>query len=79
MNIKEYISGGIVESIVLGLVTAEEADEFEKMCLAHTEVRMARHAFEQQLEENVLAVGIAPPKHLKSRIFSEIEIEGEKS
>ena len=78
MNIKEYISSGIVEAYVLGMASMEEAEEFERMCAAHAEVRNARDLFEQQLEQNAIAVGIHPPKKLKSLILSEIEIDAQK-
>ncbi len=79
MDIKEYISSGIVETYVLGLASPEEAAEFEQMCVAHHEVRAARDAFEIQLEQAAIANGAAPPRNLKSQIFSEIEIESEKN
>jgi len=78
VNIKEYISSGIVETYVLGLASAEEAEEFERMCGAHAEVRNARELFEQQLERNAIAVGVQPPRKLKSLILSEIEIDVQK-
>jgi len=79
VNIQEYISSGIVELCVLGLASTEEKAEFERMCDAHTEVRLARDAFEQQLEKTALEKSIDPPRHLRSRIFGEIEIEKQKS
>jgi len=79
VEIKEYISSGIVESYVLGLTSFEEAEEFERMCAAHSEVRAARDLFEQQLEKNTIAVGEQPPKKLKSLVLSEIEIDAQKS
>ena len=78
MNIKEYISSGIIEAYILGLASAEEAEEFERMCAAHAEVRNARDLFEQQLERNAVAVGVQPPRKIKSLILSEIEIEAQK-
>jgi len=78
VNIKEYISSGIVESYVLGLASNEEAEEFEKMCAAHSEVKNARELFEQQLEQNAIAVGVKPPRQLRSLILSEIEIDAQK-
>jgi anti-sigma-K factor RskA len=79
VNTKEYISSGIIESYVLGLVTQEEAEEFEKMCTAYSEIKIARDVFEQQLERNAIAVGIQPPRKIKSLVLSEIEIDAEKS
>jgi anti-sigma-K factor RskA len=78
LNIKEYISSGIVESYVLGLASVEEAAEFERLCAAHQEVRIARDAFEQTLESQALSQAIDPPANLKSKIFAEIEIEKDR-
>lgn len=75
MNVQEYISSGIVESYVLGLASAADSAEFERMCAAHSEVRAARNAFEIQLEEKLLETKKDPPAELKSRIFSEIGME----
>ena len=79
MDPKEYISSGIIESYVLGLTSPEEAEEFERMCASYSEVRMARDHFEYQLEQNAIAVGVQPPKKLKSLVLSEIEIDAQKS
>ena len=79
MNTQEYISSGIVESYVLGLVNDQERAEFERMCAAHAEVRAARDAFEISLEQESLANAVAPPKQLRSKILGEIEIEKENS
>lgn len=79
MNIKEYISSGIIESYVLGMASVEEAVEFESMCATHPEVREARDLFEHQLEQNAIAVGIQPPRKLKSLILSEIELDVQKT
>jgi len=78
VNIKEYISSGIVEAYVLGMASAEEVEEFERMCAGHAEVRNARDLFEQQLEKNAIAVGVQPPRKLKSLVLSEIEIDAQK-
>ena len=79
MNTQEYISSGIVESYVLGLANDQERAEFERMCDAHSEVRAARDAFEISLEQESLANAVPPPKHLRSRILAEIEIENENN
>lgn len=75
MNVQEYILSGIVESYVLGLASPEDGAEFERMCAAHAEVRSARHAFELQLEEKLMAQKLEPPRELKPRIFSSIGME----
>lgn len=77
MNIREYISSGIVESYVLGLADLAERAEFERMCAAHEEVRAAREAFEIKLEEQAFVNAIEPPQYVKSRIFSELKISSQ--
>ena len=72
MNIKEYISSGIVESYVLGLLTAQERFEFEKYCESYPELKEARTAFELALEKQARENSIAPPADLKQKIASKI-------
>jgi anti-sigma-K factor RskA len=75
VNIKEYISSGIVESYVLGLASPEERTEFEQLCLQYPEVLEARTAFELSLEEQALAGAIPPPAGLKEKIWAAIQEE----
>jgi len=72
VNIKEYISSGIVESYVLGLLTAQERFEFEKYCDAYPQLKEARTAFELALEKQAMENPIAPPAHLKQKIAAKI-------
>jgi hypothetical protein len=78
VNIQEYISSGIIETYVLDLCDEKEKAEFERICGKYPEIKSAREAFEQQLEDHAIAHAVHPPKHLKSRIFAHIEIESEK-
>ncbi len=75
MNIQEYISGGIVESYVLGLASEEERREFEKICEQYPEVLAARTAFELVLEKQALENAMTPPAHLKNKIADRISAE----
>ncbi|MBL7729681.1 MAG: anti-sigma factor [Chitinophagaceae bacterium] len=72
MNTQEYISSGIVESYVLGLLSEEERKEFEQVCSQHPEVQEARTAFELSLEKQAMENAIAPPAQLRNKIFSAI-------
>ena len=72
MNIKEYISSGVVESYVLGLLSAQEKFEFEKYCESYPELNDARTAFELALEKQAMANSMAPPADLKQKIASKI-------
>jgi len=73
VNVKEYISSGIVESYVLGLANEQEAAEFEKNCAAYPEVLQARIAFEKQLEDQAMQNAIAPVPGLKNKIWDAIK------
>ena len=77
MNVQEYISNGIIQSYLMGLMDPAEAAEFERMCEVHPEVKAARDEFEFALEQTALQNAVSPPAYLKSKIFSEIEIEAE--
>lgn len=68
MNVKDYISSGIVESYVLGLAAQSERDEFEAMCVSHSEVLKARTSFELALEHQLVNDSRVPPVHLKQQI-----------
>jgi anti-sigma-K factor RskA len=72
VNIKEYISSGVVESYVLGLLTAQERFEFEKYCETYPELKEARTSFELALEKQAMENSIAPPADLKQKIASKI-------
>jgi anti-sigma-K factor RskA len=73
VNVKEYISSGIVESYVLGLATDAERQEFETACQQHPEVREARLRFEEALEQKMLQEAIAPPLSVKDKIAASIK------
>lgn len=74
MNIQEYISGGIVESYVLGLAEPAESAEFEQLCLEYPELVQARTDFEILLEEQAFADAIQPPAELRNSIFAALDI-----
>jgi anti-sigma-K factor RskA len=73
VNIQEYISSGIVESYVLGLVSADERREFESMCNRYPEILRARIAFEEALEKTAIQNAIEPPAYLEEEILNEIQ------
>ncbi|TMI98206.1 MAG: anti-sigma factor [Bacteroidetes bacterium] len=73
MNIKEYISSGVVESYVLGLLTAQERFEFEQYCEAYPELKAARDAFELAVEKQAMENAVSPPANVKEKVFSAIQ------
>jgi anti-sigma-K factor RskA len=72
VNIKEYISSGVVESYVLGLLTAQERFEFEQYCEAYPELKAARNAFELAIEKQAMENSIVPPADLKKKIATKV-------
>ncbi|HLG41339.1 MAG TPA: anti-sigma factor [Chitinophagaceae bacterium] len=72
MNIKEYISSGIVESYVLGLASEQERTEFEQLCLQYPELAAARNEFEEKLEKQAFHHAITPPAFLKEKVMNDI-------
>ncbi len=78
MNIKDYISSGIVEAYVLGLASESEVTEFEAMCSQHPEIKTAKDSFEILIEQNALAGVVQPPVQLKNKIFEIIKNEENK-
>jgi anti-sigma-K factor RskA len=75
VNIKEYISSGIIESYVLGLADPAEREEFERTCVSYPEIREARETFEISLEQYAMLNQVQPSRNLKSRIFAAIDME----
>jgi anti-sigma-K factor RskA len=75
VNIKEYISSGIVESYVLGLASNGEQLEFEQLCATNAELRQAREAFELSLEQHAIDNAVAPPAALKQKIWNGINLD----
>lgn len=73
MNVKEYISSGIIESYVLGLASEAERMEFEGNCAQYPEIREARDSFERTLEEQMLADAPVAPKFLKQQIEEKLK------
>jgi hypothetical protein len=73
VDIKEYISSGIVESYVLGLASPEERSDFEQLCTQYPELLKVRTAFELAIEKQAMDNAIAPPAGLKSKILVELD------
>lgn len=73
MNIKEYISSGIIESYVLGIASQAERDEFESICAQYPEVAAARDAFEASLEARLLESAPPPPVFLREKVQTAIQ------
>ena len=73
MNIQEYISSGMVESYVLGLLSAQERFEFEQYCETYPELRAARDSFEKAIEKQAMENAMVPPADVKERVWAAIQ------
>jgi anti-sigma-K factor RskA len=74
VNIQEYISSGVIESYVLGQLSAKESAELEALAKKHPEVNAEIRAVEETLL-NFSAK--TPPAHLKAKILSRLELKEE--
>jgi anti-sigma-K factor RskA len=75
LNLKEYISSGIIESYVLGLASEPERTEFEMMCKHYPEVAKAKEDFERSLEQTLMSDAPSPPAFLKEQILHAVREE----
>ncbi len=75
MDVQRYISSGIIESYVVGLVSEQEAREVESAIAQYPEVKTAVEACRQDMERYVEMYAIKPPKAIRNRILEAIENE----
>jgi len=75
LDIKEYISSGIIESYVLGVVSDQERREVE--CMSHIYPELQEHLFQVQQSLEQLSEGWEkePPAELKNRVLAAIHTE----
>jgi anti-sigma-K factor RskA len=78
MNIKEYISSGILETYLLGGLTAAEAGEVEAYVKQYPEIRAELDKLEGDLENIALSYAKTPSPALKSKIASKLDFAEEK-
>ncbi len=72
MDIKEYISSGVIEAYVLGLATEEEASILECVRQKHPEVQQAILDAQLLLEDFTEAQAVSPAPDLKDQIWAKI-------
>ncbi len=77
MNIKEYIESGILESYVLGVATAGESAEVERLILEYPVIQQELDAIRNSLETYALQYEKEPPAFLKNKIMESLFSEQE--
>ena len=73
MDIKEYISSGIIELYVMGLCSPEEEKELEQLRRHHPELQEAILLYETEMENKMLRDGTLPPVHVDEKILHAID------
>lgn len=73
MNVEEYISSGILESYVIGQLTANEQAEVNKMITDHHEVHDEVVRIEESLEALAFATAMEPNVGVKSSILDQVD------
>lgn len=73
MNIKEYISSGILEQYLLGALSLQGEKDVETMMAKHPEVRQEIFLLSDTLEKIAVQSAIKPPTDLKDSILKEID------
>lgn len=72
MDIKKYISSGIIETYVMGLCTAAEEKELELLRSQYPELSKAIVAYEKEMEQNMLQQTTLPPQLLISESWMHL-------
>ncbi|MBW8362154.1 MAG: anti-sigma factor [Kaistella sp.] len=73
MDIKTYISSGVIEAYTMGILSVEESSILECVMKNNVEVRNAVFDAQQTLEHLAMGQAVEPPPHLKAEILKKIE------
>ena len=73
MNIKEYISSGVLELYAMGALTEKEAAEVEQMAAAHPEVRAELDAIRQAMDKYAGMHRRNPRPELRQTVLNSID------
>jgi anti-sigma-K factor RskA len=73
LNIKEYISSGILEAYALGELSADEMAEVEKNVLQYPELKAELRQIEEAQETLLLKTAIQPRASVKGELFKKLD------
>lgn len=79
MNIQQYISSGIIEAYVLGMLSDEDRNDFESICKQYPEIAASKNDFELLLEKQLMDQSVQPPPELMENILNTISQQKMKS
>lgn len=72
MNIKDYISSGILEAYVLGELSGAESKEVEQKAAAHPEIKEELQIIEQSLLALAMETSITPNEDVKKKLMDSV-------
>lgn len=72
MDIKEYISSGVIETYLLGIASPQEAAELESMRKQHPEIELAIHEAQETMEGFAMSHLETPPAKVKDNLWEEL-------
>jgi anti-sigma-K factor RskA len=75
VDVKEYISSGILESVILGFASDQERQEVSCMSHIYPEIQEEMSAIEISFEKMLFQSAIAPAAHLRAAILAAIANE----
>lgn len=73
MNIKNYISSGVLEAYVLGDLSPKEMAEVERNIALYPELKEELQKVEATQEQLLMAAAITPPDEVRQSLFAKIE------
>ena len=73
MDIQEYISSGIIELYVLGMLSEQEAAEVHAYARQYPEVQQAIDSYEASLEQYARLHAVQPPAALQEKIWHRLQ------
>ncbi|MGC4022365.1 MAG: anti-sigma factor [Cyclobacteriaceae bacterium] len=76
MNIKEYISSGILEAYALGELDDIARIEVEKNLVQYAELREELSKIEETQEALLMKLAVTPPSSVKSKLMQSVQPKG---
>lgn len=78
MDIKDYISSGVLESFVLGIASGQERREIECLSSIYPEIQQSLDELSEVMESFAYTLATEPPAHLKTKILEAIVDEAQE-
>lgn len=78
MDIKNYISSGVIEDYVLGNISQEESSILQCVMANNSEVKTAVLEYQKILEEFATKTAMTPPAHVKLELLKKIDFSTPK-